>query len=157
MSIKPPLFATAAALVALASAAQAKDGTATAAPALLPPAVIVNQMVADGHDLRALDWKNGRYVATVRAPSGQMATFSVDPRSGELLPVPAKLSRDAVPEIGTNAVAALVAAAGQGHWDLQELKWAHGTYVVEARDDSGTLDHVRVNATSGKAVQTAHR
>jgi hypothetical protein len=155
MSLKTTLFAATAAVIALTSAAQAKDGPAV--PALLPPAVILNQMVADGHDLRALDWKNGRYVATVRAPSGQMAALSVDPRSGELLPVPAKLGRDVTPEIGTNAVAALVAAAGQGHWDLQELKWVHGAYVVEARDDLGTIGQIRVNPVSGEVVQTAHR
>lgn len=155
MSRKTALFAATAAVIALASAAQAKD--TPAAPALLPPAVILNQMVADGHDLRALDWKNGRYLATVRAPSGQMATFSVDPRSGDLLPVPAKLSRDVIPEIGTNAVAALVAAAGQGHWDLQELKWARDAYVVEARDDTGAEGRFRVDPATGAVVQTAHR
>lgn len=155
MSTKTTLLAAATVVVALATTAQAKDGSAD--PTLLPPAVILNQMVADGHDLRALDWKNGRYVATVRTPSGQMATVSVDPRSGELLPVPAKLSRDTTPEVGSNAVAAMVAAAGEGHWDLQELKWMHGAYVVEARDDNGTTAQIRVNAASGEVIQTAHR
>lgn len=155
MSIKTTLLSAAAAVIALAAAAQAKDSPA--ASAVLPPAVILNQMVADGHDLRALDWKKGRYVATVRAPSGQMAAFFVDPRSGELLPIPAKLDRDVTPEIGANAVVALVAAAGQGHWDLEELKWVHGAYVVEARDDSGILGQVHVNPVSGEVIRTAHR
>lgn len=143
------------AVLAMGSAAQAKD--ARPAADILPPAVILDQMVADGHDLRALDFDHGRYLATVRAPSGRLATFAVDARSGQLLPETADLSDVTVPEAETGAVNAMLAAAGQGHWNLSELKWKRGAYVVEARDDAGDKARFRVDPATGAITGATHR
>lgn len=151
---KTALIAATAAL-ALGSAAQAKDGRPTADT--LPPAVILNQMVADGHDLRALDFDHGRYLATVRAPSGRLATFAVDARSGELLPQAARLGDTTVPEARVGAVEAMLAVAAQGHWNLSEIEWKRGAYVVEARDDAGDKARFRVDPAAGTATETIRR
>lgn len=154
MLTKTALIAATAATLALSPVAQAKDKPAGG---ILPPAVILNQMVADGHDLRALDREHGRYVATVRAPSGQLATFAVDARTGELLPEAARLSSDTTPEAGATAVKAMLAAAEQGHWNLSELEWKNDGYVVEARDDSGAKAHFQVDPASGTVTRATHR
>ncbi|CUW39955.1 conserved exported protein of unknown function [Magnetospirillum sp. XM-1] len=154
MLTKTSLIAAAIATLALGSVAQAKDKPAGDA---LPPAVILNQMVADGHDLRALDRENGRYLATVRAPSGQLATFSVNARTGELLPEPARLDSATTPEVGANAVKAMLAAAEQGHWNLSELEWKKDSYVVEARDDGGAKAHFQVDPATGTVTKAIHR
>ncbi|WP_096702220.1 PepSY domain-containing protein [Magnetospirillum sp. 15-1] len=154
MLTKTALIAATVTGLALTSIAQAKDKPAGD---ILPPAVILNQMVADGHDLRALDRDHGRYLATVRAPSGQLATFSVDARTGELLPEAARLSTATTPETGTSAVKAMLAAAEQGHWNLSELEWKNDGYVVEARDDSGAKAHFQVDAATGTVTKATHR
>lgn len=154
MLTKTALIAAAIATLALGSVAQAKDKPAGT---VLPPAVILNQMVADGHDLRALDREKDLYLATVRAPSGQLATFSVNARTGELLPEPARLDSATTPEIHADAVTAMLAAAEQGHWDLSELEWKKDGYVVEARDDSGAKAQFQVDPATGTVTKATHR
>lgn len=146
----------AAALIALAGTTQARDAAAQPQD-VLPPAGIINKMVGEGHDLRALDLERGIYAATIRAPSGQLATFAVDAKTGELLPQPAKLSPTTAPEVSLNAVDAMIAASGEGHWNLSELKWKQGAYVVEARDDTGTEARFTIDPNSGKVTDSRHR
>ncbi|EME71361.1 hypothetical protein H261_03093 [Paramagnetospirillum caucaseum] len=154
MLTKTALIAATAATLALASFAQAKDKPAGDT---LPPAIILDRMVADGHDLRALDLEDGRYLATVRAPSGQLATFAVDARTGELIPEPAHISQTTAREIDADAVKAMLAAAEQGHWNLSELKWKHDAYVVEARDDGGAKARFQVDPATGTVTKATHR
>lgn len=154
MLTKTTLIAASVTALALTSVAQAKSRPLSDA---LPPAVILNQMVADGHDLRALDRDHGRYHATVRAPSGQLATFEVDARTGELLPEAARISDTTVPETDTNAVKAMLAAAEQGHWNLSELKWKNASYVVAALDDGGAAARFQVDPVTGTVTKTVHR
>jgi uncharacterized membrane protein YkoI len=147
-----------AALLALSLPAVARADDVIPAGAL-PPAALVHQLVADGHDLRRLDYERGRYEARIRTAQGRLVKVAVDPRTGRPYAPQAswdKDGKDGGPAVAVTAVEAIVAAAGEGHYDVRELEFRDGRYRVTAADDAGIPARVEVDAADGRVASVVH-
>lgn len=128
---------------------------AAVSPALaqeqLPAAYLVHKLSADGLELRSLEAERGGYEARVVATDGSIVKVGVDGRTADLTDAyshakPRRAEADS-PRVG--AVEAMVTAAGAGYWDLRELEYKRGHWLVEAADDQGRVRKVAVNGTTG--------
>lgn len=128
---------------------------AAASPALaqeqLPAAYLVHKLSADGLELRSLEAERGGYEARVVATDGSIVKVGVDGRTADLTDAyshakPRRAEADS-PQVG--AVEAMVTAAGAGYWDLRELEYKRGHWLVEAADDQGRVRKVAVDGTTG--------
>lgn len=128
---------------------------AAVSPALaqeqLPAAYLVHKLSADGLELRSLEAERGGYEARVVATDGSIVKVGVDGRTADLTDAyshakPRRAEADS-PRVG--AVEAMVTAAGAGYWDLRELEYKRGHWLVEAADDQGRVHKVAVDGTTG--------
>jgi hypothetical protein len=128
---------------------------AAVSPALaqeqLPAAYLVHKLSADGLELRSIEAGRGSYEARVVATDGSIVKVGVDGRTADLTDAyshakPHRAETDS-PRIG--AVEAMVTAAGAGYWDLRELEYKRGHWLVEAADDQGRVRKVAVDGTTG--------
>lgn len=128
---------------------------AAVSPALaqeqLPAAYLVHKLSADGLELRSIEAERGSYEARVVATDGSIVKVGVDGRTADLTDAyshakPHRAETDS-PRIG--AVEAMVTAAGAGYWDLRELEYKRGHWLVEAADDQGRVRKVAVDGTTG--------
>lgn len=128
---------------------------AAVSPALaqeqLPAAYLVHKLSADGLELRSIEAGRGGYEARVVATDGSIVKVGVDDRTADLTDAyshakPHRAETDS-PRVG--AVEAMVTAAGAGYWDLRELEYKRGHWLVEAADDQGRVRKVAVDGASG--------
>lgn len=128
---------------------------AAVSPALaqeqLPAAYLVHKLSADGLELRSIEAERGGYEARVVATDGSIVKVGVDGRTADLTDAyshakPRRAEADS-PRIG--AVEAMVTAAGAGYWDLRELEYKRGHWLVEAADDQGRVRKVAVDGITG--------
>jgi len=154
MSTKIALLATA--LVAAGTAALADDRIPTTA---FPPAAIIHQLVADGYDVRKLEFERGRYDVQVRSTDGKLLKLAADPTTGKAYSPSATANRsprDAGAAVPTNAAEAITLAAMEGHYDVTELKFRDGIYRIEARDSAGAPARIDVDAQTAQIAQIQH-
>lgn len=117
----------------------------------LPAAYLVHKLAAEGLELRSLEAEDGGYEARVVATDGSIVKVGVDARTADLTDAyshakPRRAETDS-PRVG--AVEAMVAAAETGYWDLRELEYKRGHWLVEAADDQGRVRKVAVDGTTG--------
>ncbi|MBF0327320.1 MAG: PepSY domain-containing protein [Alphaproteobacteria bacterium] len=123
---------------------------------VLPPAAVIHQLVADGHDLRKVEYERGRYDALVRTADARLVKMAVDPMTGHVIAASDRAKRTDVQAVPVNAVEAIVAAAGEGHYDVTELEFRDGRYRVQARDDDGKTARVEIDAQTGQIASIKH-
>lgn len=129
---------------------------ATAAPALaqesLNPTYLIHKLTVDGVQLRSLEPARGIYRAKVLATDdATVVKVGVDPASVFLTDAysHAKTGKAKGDLPRLTAAEAIQAAAYTGYWDVRELGYKHGTWLVTARDDNGRSRTVAVDAASG--------
>lgn len=120
----------------------------------LPPAAIVHQLVADGHEVRGIKCKPGVCTVAIRESFGIVNQYAVNSRTGQVNKS-SILSRFAhvsgVREI--NGIDAMLAVANIGHFDLISIDYRGGTYDIRAKDDAGEIGRFKVNAVSKAVVE----
>lgn len=151
---KPALFA--ATLMTVSAAAMADDRIPDN---VVPPAAVIHQLVADGYDVRQVEFERGRYDVRVRTTDGKLLKLAADPATGKLYSPSAATNRgakDAGPAMATNAADAISLAAAEGHYLVSELNFRDGLYRIDARDDAGIPALIEVNASNGQISQVKH-
>ena len=120
----------------------------------LPPAAIVHQLVADGHEVRGIKCKPGVCTVAIRDNFGIVNQYAVNARTGQVIKN-GILSRFAhVPGVGEiNGIDAMLAAAQVGHFNLISIEYRGGTYDIRAKDDAGEIGRFKVNAVSKAVVE----
>ncbi|WP_156612624.1 hypothetical protein [Paramagnetospirillum marisnigri] len=128
---------------------------ASAAPVSdLPPAAIVHQLVADGHDVRGIKCKPGVCSAAIRDSFGVVNQHAVNAETGKAvkngitsrfvhMPGPREVS----------AMDAMLAVAQVGHFNLISIEYRGGNYNVLAKDDAGEVGRFKVNAATKSVVE----
>ncbi|MGE5547065.1 MAG: PepSY domain-containing protein [Solirubrobacterales bacterium] len=146
--MKTLLSLSAAALaLGLATAASAEERIPATA---LPPTHIVHKLVGDGVDLRGLEYERGAYEARVRTTDGKLIKMAVDPLSGDFTDSRSRVRDDAGPAPRLSASDAVMAVAATGHWDVSEIEYRGGAWMVRASDDKGASARFAVDDTSGQ-------
>ncbi|OAN49440.1 PepSY domain-containing protein [Magnetospirillum moscoviense] len=82
--------------------------------------------------------------------------MAVDPMTGHVIAASDRAKRTDVQAVPVNAVEAVVAAAGEGHYDVTELEFRDGRYRVQARDDDGKTARVEIDAQTGQIASIKH-
>jgi uncharacterized membrane protein YkoI len=123
---------------------------------VLPPAAVIHQLVADGHDVRKVEFERGRYDALVRTNDARLVKMAVDPLTGKAISASDRAKRTDVQAVPVSAVQAIVAAAEEGHYDVTELEFRDGRYRVQARDEAGKSARVEIDAQTGQIASIKH-
>ena len=128
---------------------------ASAAPASdLPPAAIVHQLVADGHDVRGIKCKPGVCSAAIRDNFGVVNQHAVNAETGKAVKNGITSRFVHVPgprEIG--AIDAMLAVAQVGHFNLISIEYRGGNYIILAKDDAGDVGRFKVNAVTKSVAE----
>lgn len=120
----------------------------------LPPAAIVHQLVADGHEIRGIKCKPAVCKADIRDSFGIVNQHAVNAKTGQItrnsilsrfvqVPAPREIT----------GVAAMLAVAYAGHYDLISMDYRGGMYDIRAKDDAGDIGRFKVNAVTKAVVE----
>lgn len=128
---------------------------AIAAPAFaqepLPATYLIHKLTVDGLELRSIEAERGAYEARVVATDGSIVKVGVDPQTVDLTDAYShatpRTADGAAPKV--NAAEAIQAAANTGYWDVRELNFKRGQWLVDARDDQGRSRTVTVDGGTG--------
>lgn len=126
-----------------------------AAPAFaqerLPVTYLVHKLTGDGIQVRAIEAERGIYEARLVATDGSIVKVGIDPQTADLTDAfsgaKARVAKGPAPKL--TASEAVMAAAGTGYWDVQQIELEKGRWLVDARDDQGRSRIVAVDAETG--------
>ena len=122
----------------------------------LSPSAIVEQLSAQGYDLRGISCQSGACAVAVHEPGDGITRILVNANNAQ--PVAnARLGHVSarVPDGGLKGGDALALLAKVGYGDLISMTFEDGVYGVRAKASDGTMASFQIDAASGALTRRA--